>query len=312
MHARPGFIIGPRDYTRRFTSLLERAARPEPLFVPGTAATPVQVIDVRDLAAFLITAIEQGATGAFNLTGPDVPISVLDLARACIEGTGSRATPVVVSSQTLEDAGIPHGWEQTPFWIWPELEPLMQVSIARALTAGLTFRPLVETVRDTFAWQRTVVFDGAPVVPRERVHPRIVGIDHADIRVASIAAVESFYDALLPALGLSRKGEAHVGRDGEWYEVDASRPRNAISYHVPASVEPHWFVGFIEDVHTQANRTRVAFTLDDRDKLGTVERLVRAAGGRVIEYAIEPDDPALFFEDPIGTRLEVIARRVRD
>jgi catechol 2,3-dioxygenase-like lactoylglutathione lyase family enzyme len=281
------------------------------MFVPGEPATPVQVIDVRDLAAFLVAAIERKATGAFNLTGPDRPITVLDLARACIEGTGSRSTPVLVSSQTLQDAGVPRGWDQTPFWIWPELHPLMQVSIDRALAAGLTFRPLLDTVRDTHAWLRTTVLD-VPVAPRERVTPRIVGIDHADVRVASLAAVETFYDTLLPALGLSRKTEAHVGRDGEWYDVDATRPRNAIEYHVPAGVEPHWFVGFIEDVHTQSNRTRVAFTLDDRDKLGAIERLVRDAGARVIEYANEPDYPALFFEDPIGTRLEIVARRIRD
>lgn len=62
---------------------------------------------------------------------------------------------------------------------------------------------------------------------------KIVRLDHADIRVPSIAAVESFYDALLPLLGLSRKTESYGAADGEWYEVDSTHPRNVIEYHTP-------------------------------------------------------------------------------
>jgi catechol 2,3-dioxygenase-like lactoylglutathione lyase family enzyme len=139
---------------------------------------------------------------------------------------------------------------------------------------------------------------------------KLRGIDHADIRVRSIAEVEAFYDALLPALGLSRKTESHVGDDGEWHAVDATRPRNAIEYHTPA--EPGslgWFVGFIEDPTTIATRTRIAFALDGEEHLGACERLVRVAGGRIVEGSSDVNYPAFFFEDPVGTRLEICARR---
>ncbi len=141
---------------------------------------------------------------------------------------------------------------------------------------------------------------------------KLTGLDHADIRVPSIAAVEAFYDAVMPALGLSRKSESHVGADGEWYDVDERRPRNAIEYHTP--IEPGtrgWFVGFIEDSPMRPTATRIAFALEREDDLPAVETLVRAAGARVVEWSIDAGYPALFFEDPVGTRLEVCARRPR-
>ena len=141
---------------------------------------------------------------------------------------------------------------------------------------------------------------------------QLLGLDHADIRVPSIAAVEHFYDALLPALGLSRKSESHVGSDGEWYDVDAAHPRNAIEYHTPAAPgERGWFVGFIEDAGMIPTKTRIAFALDAETDLPAVEPLVRDAGGRVVEWSIDAGYPALFFEDPAGTRLEICTRRVR-
>jgi catechol-2,3-dioxygenase len=142
--------------------------------------------------------------------------------------------------------------------------------------------------------------------------PTLLGLDHADIRVRSLSAVEAFYDALLPALGLSRKSESHVGADGEWYDVAATRPRNVIEYHTPIEVgSAGWFVGFIENQATISNETRIAFTLEHEGDLAAVEALVRQAGGLVVERSIDASYPALFFEDPVGTRLEICARRPR-
>ena len=141
---------------------------------------------------------------------------------------------------------------------------------------------------------------------------KLLGLDHADIRVSSIAAVEGFYDAVLPRLGLSRKSEAHVDVHGEWHDVDAVRPRNAIEYHPPLEPgSPGWFVGFIEDPSTLPNATRIAFALDGEADLPALDPLVRDAGGRVVEWSIDDAYPALFFEDPLGTRLEICARRPR-
>lgn len=139
---------------------------------------------------------------------------------------------------------------------------------------------------------------------------KLLGLDHADIRVSSIAAVESFYDAILPALGLSLKTESHVNHDGEWCEVDALHPRNAIEYRTPR--EPGsagWFVGFIENPGTKPTATRIAFALKDEADLLPIELLIDNAGGRIIEWTDDDTYPALFFEDPVGTRLEICARR---
>lgn len=92
---------------------------------------------------------------------------------------------------------------------------------------------------------------------------KLLGLDHADIRVPSLVAVERFYDAILPALGLSAKSEFHVGRDGEWCDVDPARPRNAIEYRTPA--EPGskgWFVGFVEDLGTVPNAESASCRLE--------------------------------------------------
>ncbi len=151
---RAGMIVGPYDFSDRFNSWIERAARDEPMLVPGDPDAPIQLIDVRDLAAWIVSAAEQGLSGPFNVTGPLEPLTVLDAARACIAGTGSQATPVVVPSQVARDAGV-IAWEHVPFWLEPGDYAGMQASIDRAVATGLTTRPLVDTVRDTYAWLQT-------------------------------------------------------------------------------------------------------------------------------------------------------------
>jgi hypothetical protein len=113
-------------------------------------------------------------------------------------------------------------------------------------------------------------------------------------------------------LGLSRKSESHVGSDGEWYDVDSTRPRNVIEYHTPIEPgSPGWFIGLIEDQGMIPTKTRIAFALDSEQNLKDIEPLVRDAGGKVVEWSIDESYPALFFEDPSGTRLEICARRPR-
>ena len=152
--ARAGFIVGPHDNIDRFNSWIVRAARNEPMLVPGAAGAPLQLIDVRDLGAWLVSAAESRLHGPFNVTGPIEPITVLDAARACIAGTGSAATAVVVPSNVARAAGVVP-WEHVPFWNDPADYGLMQANIARAVASGLRTRPLVETVRDTYAWLKT-------------------------------------------------------------------------------------------------------------------------------------------------------------
>jgi 2'-hydroxyisoflavone reductase len=151
---RAGFIVGPHDYSDRFNSWVERAARGDRFLLPGAWNAPLQMIDVRDLAAWIVGAAEARLCGPYNVTTPPYGYNALDVARACVAGTGSRAEVVVVDSETVKTAGLVP-WEHIPFWMEPAEYALMRVSVERALATGLRMRPLVDTVRDTYAWLRT-------------------------------------------------------------------------------------------------------------------------------------------------------------
>lgn len=176
---RAGFIVGPYDNTDRFNSWVERAARDEPLLVPGVADAPVQLIDVRDLAAWMLEAAERRLSGPYNVTGPLEPMTVLDMARACIAGTGSRGRPVVVPSEAARAAGL-EPWTHVPFWSEPEDYGLMQTSIARAAATGLRTRPLADTVSDTYAWLRSSDHPRAIACPPERERAALVAAARCD------------------------------------------------------------------------------------------------------------------------------------
>lgn len=166
LHVRAGFIVGPYDNTGRFNSWIERAARPQPFIVPAELDQPEQLIDARDLAAWIVQMAERRANGVYNVTGPDRPLNLGKVARACIDGTGSSATLLPIPSAELQAAGV-EGWQHLPFWLAPDEYGIMQIDIARALVAGLRFRPLLETVRDTYAWLRAGEHERRVVFPPE-------------------------------------------------------------------------------------------------------------------------------------------------
>lgn len=153
---RPGLIVGPEDDSDRFTYWPLRIAEGGEVLAPGTPDDPVQVIDVRDLAAFLLHCVEQGTMGVMNATGPvsgGIPIQrMLD---ACKEAAGSDATFTYVDDAFLEEQKIA-AWSDLPVWMSPRRPygGIGQVSIEKALAAGLTCRPLIDTARDTITWFR--------------------------------------------------------------------------------------------------------------------------------------------------------------
>jgi len=163
---RAGFIVGPHDNTDRLNSWIERAATGERFVVPGDPDAPLQLIDARDLAAWIVAATEAGRHGPYNVTAPATPYTAREVADACIAGTGSRADIVFVPSDVAKAAGLVP-WEHIPFWIEPETAPLMQTSVARAVATGLRVRPLRDTVRDTYAWLRTSAHPRRIVCPPE-------------------------------------------------------------------------------------------------------------------------------------------------
>lgn len=137
---------------------------------------------------------------------------------------------------------------------------------------------------------------------------RFLGFDHVDVRVSSLALVEAFYDRLMPLLGLTRKRTAFVDAKGEWLQKDADGNYNTVEYYTPA--EPgavSFFIGFIERSDHVPGLTRVAFRIENLPEwLPALEEL----GAHNIEPSEEMSVyPAIFFEDPAGTKLELVARR---
>ncbi|HET9031108.1 MAG TPA: VOC family protein [Candidatus Aquilonibacter sp.] len=133
-----------------------------------------------------------------------------------------------------------------------------------------------------------------------------LGYDHVDCRVRSLPAVEAFYDDLLPALGLTEKRYAYVDPEGEWHtEFDAY---NTVEYYEPDHpTKPRRFFGVIENPLHRNNDTRIAFRVDV-NALDTLQTMLQRIGAQNVERSDHPTYKAIFFEDPLGTRLEFTGR----
>jgi len=141
---RPGLIAGPHDPTGRFTYWPHRVARGGDVLAPASPAYAVQFIDVRDLADWIVHATADGLGGTFNATGETMPLG--HLLTECIRVTRSDARLVWVPSERLADAGAEE-WMGVPLWIVsPGWEAVNRVPVSKALAAGLTLRPLEETI----------------------------------------------------------------------------------------------------------------------------------------------------------------------
>jgi 2'-hydroxyisoflavone reductase len=162
---RPGLIVGPHDPTGRFTYWPHRVARGGEVLAPASPDYAVQFIDVRDLAAWIVRSAADGVGGTFNATGETMPLG--DLLSECIRVTGSDARLVWVPSDELLAAGAEE-WMGVPLWIVsPGWEAVNRVPVTRAVKAGLTFRPLADTIRGALFDAETV--DGVGLTPeRER------------------------------------------------------------------------------------------------------------------------------------------------
>jgi 2'-hydroxyisoflavone reductase len=163
---RPGFIVGPRDDTDRFTYWPVRAAAGGEMLVPGSPEHPMQFIDVRDLANFIMTAIGTKASGAVNATGPVVPDSkgqwgaVVAACLAAAKASGAEpaapSAPVWVENSFLQARGVAIGAD-LPLYIPPEGEAagFHTRSIKRAIELGLRTRSAQETAAAVLAWWPT-------------------------------------------------------------------------------------------------------------------------------------------------------------
>jgi 2'-hydroxyisoflavone reductase len=156
-NVRPGYIVGPEDRSDRFTYWPVRFDQGGEMLAPGTPSDPFQVIDVRDLAEWLIHVVEDNLTGIYNATGPEKPWSMGGVLDTCRAVTGADTKVTWIPADFLEKEGA-KGDVTLPIWLPPmgDTQGTHLRSNAKAMKAGLRFRPAVETVRDTLAWFKTL------------------------------------------------------------------------------------------------------------------------------------------------------------
>lgn len=153
--ARAGLILGPYERIGRMPWWLRRIARGGDVLAPGPPDLPLQYIDCRDLAAWLLHVAEADISGAFNVVSRKGHATMRTLLEAARVATGSDANLVWVSPEAIGAAGIAP-WTELPVWAPPggEYAGLHDGDVSAAVAAGLTCRPVEETVADTWAWLR--------------------------------------------------------------------------------------------------------------------------------------------------------------
>lgn len=158
---RPGLIVGPYDYTDRFTYWVARVASGGEVLAPGRPQRHVQFIDARDLGKWTVQMIERKAVGVYNCNGLPGKVTMGSLLEECKAVTGSNADFTWVDEEFLSREQIA-AWSELPLWLPESVESLkgfMFVSVDKAVDAGLTFRSLRHTIADTLTWRRTVAAD---------------------------------------------------------------------------------------------------------------------------------------------------------
>jgi len=154
---RPGLIVGPRDETDRFTYWPVRIERAREVLAPGSPNDPVQFIDARDLAEWTIRMAENRETGIYNATGPAKALGIGEMLGGIKAALKSNATFTWVTEDFLARQKV-EPWSDMPVWTGKE-SGLARAKIDRALSKGLTFRPLAETARDTLTWFKSLSQD---------------------------------------------------------------------------------------------------------------------------------------------------------
>ena len=156
---RPGLIVGPGDPSGRFTYWPAHAAWAVEdgagLLIPGEPAGPVQCIDVRDLAQWIVAAIEAGTIGVYDAVGP--AMTRAEFLDGVLAGVGQAFEPTWAPSSWLAEHGVTDwmGPGSIPLWVARDEDAaFMTRDVSASLAAGLVVRPLADTVRDTLAWWR--------------------------------------------------------------------------------------------------------------------------------------------------------------
>ncbi|MFI5494059.1 NAD-dependent epimerase/dehydratase family protein [Actinoplanes sp. NPDC051859] len=172
---RAGLILGPHEDIGRLPWWLHRLAAGGPTLAPGPRDLPLQYIDARDLANFLLDAAAAGHTGAYNVVSPSGHASMGDVLEVGNEVTGGKADLRWTAPEAILAAGI-EPWIELPIWLppGPDHHFMHCGDVSRALAAGLTVRPVRDTVADTWTWLRSI----GGQAPQRPDRP-VVGLDPA-------------------------------------------------------------------------------------------------------------------------------------
>lgn len=159
---RPGLIVGPLDPTDRFTYWIHRIAEGGKVVAPGRPDAPVQFIDVRDLADWMIHLTELESSGTFHVTGPSDLLTMQSFLEECRNVINRDVEFVWVSEADLVELGA-KPWTQLPLWI-PDSEEearyMRSIDCGKAQATGLKIRPLRDTISDTASWHATRTLEG--------------------------------------------------------------------------------------------------------------------------------------------------------
>jgi 2'-hydroxyisoflavone reductase len=157
---RPGYVIGPHDPTHRFTYWVERVAEGRSPMVGPDAEQPLQGVDGRDLAAFTVSQIEKGTVDTFHVTAPEPAPTFAEWLQTIADAL-DRPLPEMqwVGPEEVLPLAAPQDW-------WPK----MRAGLTKARDAGFVWRPIADTVRDTYDWVTKARADGR-YAPRPGVGP---------------------------------------------------------------------------------------------------------------------------------------------
>lgn len=184
-NVRPGYIVGPKDPSDRFTYWPVRAAKGGTMLAPGNPDDPIQIIDVRDLGRWLVRLVTSRTYGVFNAVGPRRPTTMGAVLEACQKASGADTELKWASAEFLDAQGGEDNPVPLPIWAPPSGDSagFHLYSNERAVAAGLEFRPVDDTVADTLAW-----FQSLPAERREKMRAGLPPEREAEL-LAALAKV---------------------------------------------------------------------------------------------------------------------------
>lgn len=155
---RAGLILGPYENVGRLPWWLGRMARGGAVLAPGPRELPLQYVDVRDMAEWILGSVERELSGPYNMISPQGHATMGSLLDACVQVTGAAVQLRWTEAKVILEAGI-EPWTQLPVWVPAGSDMhdhLHSADVSRAVATGLTCRPVEETVADTWRWLQDI------------------------------------------------------------------------------------------------------------------------------------------------------------